>query len=184
MKTKIIFHISILTILAVGLYACGKEDVEPQRSYEYEGEATAIRNDQQWNAEIRAFQELEPTLFSMQLRVYSGSILRESLLISNIRPLVNKYIINNKKSRDDTSVIGGRYYVMIDGDVVDDIYKIDEAQDNYITIDEFNRSTAKIKGTFQIYSQIEKDGRFTDSPSEVRFTSGEYETEVNPEWFE
>ncbi|MGB3181511.1 MAG: hypothetical protein WBB45_08985 [Cyclobacteriaceae bacterium] len=185
MKTKTIYKIAGIVLLMCGLQACGKEDIGPQRNYEYGGKATALKNNIEWTAEIRAGKANEDSDgFSFQFLVYNGFTLLEEIYVYNIYPQTGVQDIVTSNFTTEPQIVGSKFYVMIDGDVIDDIYKIDKTKDNYITIDEYDANAAKIRGTFQIHTVIEKDGRFTESEPEVRFTAGEYETEVNPEWFE
>ncbi|MGB5928965.1 MAG: hypothetical protein WBH03_12385 [Cyclobacteriaceae bacterium] len=177
---------AVLALLIALLPACGKEEVNPYaRDYEYGGEAMAMKDNQEWKAEVRATEAIKPELgFNLQLFVYNGPVLLEDLYLYKIPASRGKHPITNNSDRDENTATGGTLFVMLDGDVIDDVYKMDTSKDNYITIDEYDADAAMIRGTFQVHTVIEKDGRFTESEPEVRFTAGEYETEVNPEWFE
>jgi hypothetical protein len=174
-----------MALLTIGLTGCEKEDIEPLREYEFGGRATAKKNNVDWKAEIRATQAVKSELgMSLNLYVFNGYTLIENLYVYKIPTSLGTYEITYTEAIDENTSTGCELYTMIDGDVLDDIYYIDTTNYNFITIDEYDEKAAKIKGTFQVHTIIVKDGRFTESPPEVRFTSGEYETEVNPEWFE
>ncbi|MGB5979613.1 MAG: hypothetical protein WBG62_19515 [Cyclobacteriaceae bacterium] len=177
---------AVLALLIALLPACGKEEVNPYaRDYEYGGEAMARKNDVEWKAEVRATQAIEPEFgMSLNLYLFNGATLLENLYVYKIPTSLGKFDITITEAIDENNSTGCELYTMIDGDVLDDIYYVDTAKVNYITIEEFDADAATIRGTFQVHTLIVKDGRFTDSEPEVRFTAGEYETEVNPEWFE
>jgi hypothetical protein len=186
MKDRIIYHLVCLALLTLSLHACGKEDVGPERNYEFGGEATALKDGAPWKAEIMASQAVnQVTEFNMQLFLYdSKSLLLEVVSIGRLKPQIEKQTLYNPNFTQDEGRTEAYYYTLIDDDVTDDRYNVDESKTNYLQILEYDTVNSRISGIFEIHHLIERDGRFTEGDPEVSFTSGEFVTEVNPEWFE
>jgi hypothetical protein len=186
MKTKLSYYLCSIVLLTIGLTGCAKEDIEPKRYYEFAGEAFALKNNKLWKAEISAIKPANRnTGFILSLYQYNKSgILLEGLTFDNLKATLDEQTLYTPNFYEETGIPEAYHYTIIDGDVIDDTYRVDESKYNYIKITRYDTVKATIEGNFEIHHLIQRDGRFTEGDPEVSFTSGEFVTKVNPDWFE
>lgn len=171
----------------LSIASCEKQKISPlPQNHEYIGEVTALKNNVTWNAKVRAIPNFSGSKgFSLEFRRYNtnGDML-EGISTYNIQPIEGRQILYNTKSANRSDSTGSDYYTLVDGDVVEDSYILDENKESFILIQQYDSESNTIKGEFEIYTVIEIDGPVSPGDPEVRFTSGVFLTRINPEWIE
>jgi hypothetical protein len=111
----------------------------------------------------------------------SEGYLRQQLYFIKIPKSVGKHrIIASIPSHcNELDPAYGEFYTIIqDGCAVGDIYNTLKGEDNFVQIEQFDKKTGEIKGTFQLTLVIEKRGVEPMLPDTLRFTNGRFHTRI------
>lgn len=158
------------------LSSCGKQEDN------FEGKATAIKNDSSWNAEcISGYSNQYPDELYITMRTYSKEgFLRENLHIGRIIPSVGLYVVVPRIADSNNISLNNNYSgfatIIDDGDVLDKFYNALNSDDNFINIKSINYDNMTISGTFNIAFVLSDT---TSTPDTIRFVDGEFQSQIN-----
>ena len=177
---KIIFFILISIFLSEA--SCKKNITDN----DYWGYVSAQKNGENWSAKIRAginthFQNKFDILID---RFSDPETMVESLEFENIPKSVNRYRLFKRDytTSDSSKSTAADYTLGADGDVICDIYSVDESDsiNNYIQIDNFDVNTNEVKGRFSLKLLIFRLPKCNNmAPDTIIFTNGNFYTKVN-----
>jgi len=148
------------------------------------GWVLAEKNGEEFSASIYAEKGKEPPFdnhFALRLstQVMDGS-LRELISFFKIEYVEPKTYLFGPESEPFNGKVSTNYYTLRgDGDVLGDIYLLDEsAPDNVFTITEVDTFTNVVKGTFTVSYIIDPNREKKDpaNPDKLKFTDGVFET--------
>lgn len=72
----------------------------------------------------------------------------------------------------------GFYTMTIDGDVLEDTYRIDESQHNYVDVTKLDTITNKVSGYFELHFVVQQPKEGTQNSNEVYFKNGSFEVDI------
>ena len=185
---------ALLISMVLLLSTCKKKDERPNYFW---GEATATLNGQSWETpgwEVKiASGDKSSTgtpcnLQSIDIGIHKfnpQNYLREKIAVVKVPPQLGTYPVNASRICEGDSTVGGGYTTFAaDGDVIKDIYKVLETEDNTITVSAYNPSSKEISGSFRIAFVFDpkQDSRKDDplAPDTIRFTNGQFRSKVIP----
>ncbi len=177
---RLIFLLSIILFTT----SCKEDDASPDK---YTGEASALKNGQEWVAQSFLDQVTDST------HIFRGNVYnnqgfrRECFDIRHFRSVFHKQQIVTVDRLNEFGLISTDYNTVLDdGDVLGDIYKLDKtASNNFIQITNYSSSKAEVEGVFNvtmILSRASNDGG--TPPEKLEFTNGKFRVKVKREWFE
>ncbi len=176
-----------LLLLAISLFTCKKEEPQPR----YKGVASAIKNGQPWSAysgagqtstvgsrsgSCAAFNTLE-----IGIGTYSKEgFRREDMLFNKIPTGPGTYPLQQFQPCWVDSLPGVWYTTVTDdGDVVGDVYKVVESENNFVTVAGVDQRTKEITGTFQVTLAVARYPKTHPSvPDTLRFTEGSFRAKI------
>lgn len=110
---------------------------------------------------------------------------RSSLGFTNVPQQEGTYPIKALGSDNcNSDVITGSFYFLIaDGDVIGDYFKVIEGDDSWLKITAYNSRKRGLKGTFQLSVAYQKRGnsgrKVPDFPDTLHFTQGEFSVVID-----
>jgi len=194
-KALLIFTIPLFLITA-----CGEEESEIPPKIEVPiffpsaqdtlSPATAIKNDRDFSATIKAFPSSESEeYFLIDLFTYDqNGIERENISIYFIPYQVGTYEVRRLPNTFDQlgGAVASWYYTKILGNnglIIDDGYELDlESNQNQLTIESIDTTTNEVEGRF--YLDFIKSDAFESNPihpAEVIFSEGAFKTIIQPQ---
>ncbi|MDX1719239.1 MAG: hypothetical protein R3353_03705 [Salegentibacter mishustinae] len=179
----------VLVMLSIGMLLSCSNDDEDNRLTESpnpidSGLARAQKNGKDWQSHIYAIQRNETSdYFGIILSVYDGEgIRRQSLGFINLEKDTLTATVKRSSNTDDRLNAAIFATLAADGDVLCDVFEVYEPDSltNTITITEFNEQTKEVSGTFNVtfIKDTERRPCDPDAPEFVRFTNGEFHTEL------
>jgi hypothetical protein len=172
-------------IILIGIGSCNKEK-RNKLPGEYYGNAIATKNNAEWaSGFVRCKIDINCNNGKLGiefLKFNERGFLRETFFLLNILQKVGSYkiypSINYNSDRCVDSLIRGLYATSVDdGDVAGDDYNVLPADNNNITITDYNTSTKEIKGTFEVSFIITR--KFNPlAPDTLRFKNGVFYTKI------
>ena len=183
LKSKIIAGLFLIL-----LFTCNKDDDGNPYYWnrDYWGEATALKNGEQWNALIYGHRRSVPThigaSFSIDVYDVFGDVgfRRETLHFFRVPLKKGIYEFVKSIAQDSLDSPGVRHlYILQDGDVVGDLFTILESEENYIEVLslEGDEITAEFQVTF-VRDDLESISN-PEVPDTIRFTNGYFHTRLN-----
>ncbi len=183
LKSKIIAGLFLIL-----LFTCNKDDDGNPYYWnrDYWGEATALKNGEQWNALIYGHRRSVPThigaSFSIDVYDVFGDVGFWRQALSFFRVPLEKGTYNLVKSvaQDSLESPGANYiFILQDGDVAGDLFTILESEENYIEVLSFDDDeiAAGFQVTFVRYN-LETISN-PEVPDTIRFTNGYFHTRLN-----
>lgn len=179
----------LFIIFSLMIFSCGGDDhVDPHSEYDY-GSITALKNGEQWSAEIHgADNDDDPDDFGIDINKYNTQgFPKEGLSVSFVPKKdssgnIIRYCYNNVQDTCKLPYQGTYATLSGHGDVVCDRYKIVSvlADENWIEITEFNSDTKEFRGTFRAVFAIDEDRPRCDvnAPDTIRFTNGQFYSKI------
>lgn len=161
-----------------------KEDEDFIPDY-YWGEASALKNGEEWNPEVIAIKSEES--FAVFIDGYlqdNGSPYMERLSIAPLPHSNGIYDLFDVKTINvlESDSIQAFYSTSF-GDVLGDTYRPDNNSNNYIEILEYNACTKEIRGTFNVTLVLSKDDASGPPPPDtLKFTNGTFHTKIRDNW--
>jgi len=107
----------------------------------------------------------------------SDGFWRERILLDDIKYEVGEYIIKGEIGDISDGFVGGWYYTLNGGDVLEDSYLLKDSPNNKLTISKIDTVENIVKGTFCLEFKIDPDRekRNQDNLNNVTFSEGEFE---------
>ncbi len=103
---------------------------------------------------------------------------RENFIFNEIKYEAGEYTIAGKPNQLYDGFVGSSYFTLSDdGDVLEDVYILDESKTNTLTIISVDTAANLVIGTFDVSYKIDPDRGKTNpnNPDKVRFSEGEFE---------
>ena len=170
----------LLVTISILFNSCGDDDIiDPHREYDY-GSVTALKNGEQWSAEIHGVEVDDANYFYIDINRYNNlGFRRESLNFSMIpKSITSGTVIDNCNC--ELEYQSSLATLSHDGDVVCDRYDVYEEATNTIEITNFNESTNEFSGSFSVTFVIDPNRTKCDpnAPDTIRFKNGKFNSKI------
>jgi len=161
------FKFALLSFVCSTFSFCTKDKINPN----YSGKATATVNGVYWEAKVRAvFLPRYPGNVFMSFDAFDESdILRQTLVLNNISPLMDSTFLIENPVHDSTNIIlnsnpSSSFYKSND-DLLLEVYNVLESHSRWIIIDRYNSATNEISGRFEL--SLVRDTSWSNSPPDT-----------------
>jgi hypothetical protein len=180
------YLIILITIFTLLLSNCDKEIEYPAAPIHFAGDqafgwSTATKNGQVFEASGAALVHTErpDDFLGIELRTFTDWVAnRETIYIAELDYSLGVYQIVEQDDDQENGVPIGFYTTTSDdGDVLEDVYKLDSRQDNWIEITAIDTLIGEptFFGKYNIHFKIDRDKTNPLNPDHVRFIDGTFE---------
>ncbi len=146
------------------------------------GFAKGLLNGDNWKAEGRGFPSSRGDGFdiSFLLKNQAGMV-KEELFFLQVPDSIGEFKLFNEHGLTNDTITGCFYFtVPADDDAIEDTYVVDESFDfNFIEIIEYNESSGKLNGAFNVKLIIEEPKTNSNNPDSLHIEFGEIELFLN-----
>ena len=173
----------ILVSLLLFVFSCRKDDMPIYSPGNMEhGSINACRNGKNWEASGAAYKYAErDSIFGISFDTYTyDGILRETGGINEIPLQLGKYTVwrNSYGGGFKEKTIGSYFTITSDGDVLEDVYHIDEDCKNYVKVTKLDTVANKVAGCFELHFVVEQPKGGEQNSEEVCFKKGTFEVDI------
>lgn len=144
----------------------------------YWGRVSADKNGGEWKGEIKGTEQDDLLGLTID-RLTSEGYLREDLFIDRIPMTVGVHVIPRTDTLRKYQFVTARYFTLQDdGDVIEGMYYVDPAANNFVEIKSIRRGV--FRGNFQIRLLIDplRKATYPHLPDTISFTNGEFKTKI------
>ena len=173
----------ILCTLLLSLFSCHKDDMPIYQAGDMEhGSLNACRNGKNWEASGTVYRYLgKVDTFGLGGSTYTeeGSW-REALGIGEVPLRVGKYTVSKNPLSGGFfgKPVAGYSTMTSDGDVLEDIYLLDEDCNNYIKVTKLDTIANKVAGYFELHFVVQQPKKGEQNSEEVYFKNGTFEVDI------
>lgn len=175
-----VFLKSIMILFIISNISCDRDNFQSDYS---NGKASALMNGDHWIGQGRGIVNRKGIGLDMYYDVFDNKgQLRQRLSFRKIPSIKGVYNLYDTSGQSRDSLVGCGYAtVTSDGDVVEDVYRVvDIENQSTIEVMDYNDSNRILRGHFSVKLSIDPDRPKSNpsNPDTIQFVMGEFEVKI------